>query len=532
MATSTNFVSSLGAGSGIDIKTLAQSLVDAEKTPRKDRIEAKIKQSETKVSGYGALKYALSQLKTSFEALNDARDFSSLIVSNSQSSALNIATSNSAKVGSLSVEISQIAKPQRQSSLTFSSKTAALGVAVPFDLSFQDANGSQTLTVITATPDGIAQAINASSSQTGLNAQWLKTGQGFQLVVTGKTGASNHFTLSAGPMEPVSVNSSVQLNQTGEFISASASAAEVVTLNYDNNGQSGSINLVQNTQGLWELPSGQTLPAGASQFSTNATRSVFASLQSAQDAKFSINGIEITSDTNEVTDVIEGVNLSLYTPTQGAAKVDISRQSSTIRDNLNALVQSFNEFQDSVKVLQDPSSKVETFGGALEGDSLTRRIQSQIRELFTQDAKPAGQYIKAARDIGLNLDRFGKLSLDEGKLNKALTDHFDEVVMMFTANKNDKSVYSKSEAGLAGNAVRSLDQLLRSTSMIDQQTASETKKIDSYKADLEKLQAQMDRLLERYMNQFTIMDNIVGNSNSTRESLKNSLQQLSNSNDS
>lgn len=37
-----NIVSSLGAGSGIDIQALAQNLVDAEKTPRKDAIDAKI----------------------------------------------------------------------------------------------------------------------------------------------------------------------------------------------------------------------------------------------------------------------------------------------------------------------------------------------------------------------------------------------------------------------------------------------------------------------------------------------------------
>jgi flagellar hook-associated protein 2 len=253
-------------------------------------------------------------------------------------------------------------------------------------------------------------------------------------------------------------------------------------------------------------------------------------LQSAQDARFSIDGVEMASDRNEVTDAVEGVTINLYTSTQGAAKVDIARQSSAIRDNLNALVKSFNEFQDSVKVLQDAGSKVETYGGALRNDSLTRRIQSQIRDFFTQDAKPAGEYIKAARDVGLSLDRFGKLSLDENKLNQALDEHYDEVVLMFTANKNDKSLYSKSDAGLAGGAVRSLDQMLRSTSLIEQQSNNETKKIDGYKSQLEKLQSQMDRLLERYMNQFTIMDNIVGSSNSTRQSLKNSLQQLSGNN--
>jgi flagellar hook-associated protein 2 len=530
MATNTNFVSSLGAGSGIDIKALAQSLVDAEQTPRKERIDAKIKESETRISGYGALKYALSQLKTSFESMNDPRDFASLSITNTQSTAFSVTTSNSAKPASLAVEVSQIAKSQRLISTAFASKTASLGVAAPFDLSLDDANGQQTLTVTTATPEGIAKAINASTANTGLSAQWLKTGQGYQLVVTGKTGSANAYALNAGPLEPISVNSAPQLDQTGDFVAASASGASAVELSYSSGGQTQNISLTRNEQGQWVLPSGFTLPNDASQFSTNATRSLFGPLQSAQDARFSIDGVEMASDRNEVTDAVEGVTINLYTSTQGAAKVDIARQSSAIRDNLNALVKSFNEFQDSVKVLQDAGSKVETYGGALRNDSLTRRIQSQIRDFFTQDAKPAGEYIKAARDVGLSLDRFGKLSLDENKLNQALDEHYDEVVLMFTANKNDKSLYSKSDAGLAGGAVRSLDQMLRSTSLIEQQSNNETKKIDGYKSQLEKLQSQMDRLLERYMNQFTIMDNIVGSSNSTRQSLKNSLQQLSGNN--
>jgi flagellar hook-associated protein 2 len=45
MATS-SIVSTLGAGSGIDVKALAEGLVDAERKPLKDRIEAKISKTE------------------------------------------------------------------------------------------------------------------------------------------------------------------------------------------------------------------------------------------------------------------------------------------------------------------------------------------------------------------------------------------------------------------------------------------------------------------------------------------------------
>ncbi len=73
MATDT--ISALGAGSGVDVKALATSLVDAEKAPRKAAIDAKIKKSEGGISGYSAIKFVLSDLKTAFANLKDQSDF-------------------------------------------------------------------------------------------------------------------------------------------------------------------------------------------------------------------------------------------------------------------------------------------------------------------------------------------------------------------------------------------------------------------------------------------------------------------------
>lgn len=124
MATSnTNLVNALGAGSGIDIKSLAQSLVDAEKTPRKDRIDAKIKQEEGKISGQSAIKFALSQLRTALGALNDAREFNAVSVANSQSASFAATTTSGATTGRLSVTIDQVAQGTRLASQTFLTST-------------------------------------------------------------------------------------------------------------------------------------------------------------------------------------------------------------------------------------------------------------------------------------------------------------------------------------------------------------------------------------------------------------------------
>lgn len=461
---STNLISALGAGSGVDVKALAESLVEAERAPRKERIDTKIKQTEAKISGYGALKFALSELQTAFKALNDARDFSTLTATNSQTSAIGISTDSSATAGVYNIEVTQLAQATRWASNSIASGTT-FNSGSTFNLTFTVGGISTDIEISTATPEGVVTAVNAQTSTTGISAQLINTGGAYTLVFTGEEGADNDFTVS----------------------SASADLT----------------------------------------FQTTA-------LQSAQDAMLSINGIDITSSSNTVDEALEGITLSLYTTTSGSARVSLTPEISTVKANIQALVTAYNNFSESVKILNDRSSDVEEFGGALAGDSLLQSIKSQVRSMITGDftlytdtvnlTDPENANINAAWQVGLSFDRNGKLQLDETKLNSAFSQYPTEVVTLFTANTNDLSVYSTDSAGLAGTAVREIDEMLRSTSLLTEQTTNATKKVDVYKVDLEKLEERMTALLERYMKQFALMDSIVGSSNSMRESMKSSFE--------
>jgi flagellar hook-associated protein 2 len=258
---------------------------------------------------------------------------------------------------------------------------------------------------------------------------------------------------------------------------------------------------------------------------------VFGSLlQPAQDAQFKVNGLSVTRGSNTISDVIDGVTLNLQSVSNGAARLDLTRETSSIKDNIKALVTAYNDFNGNLNILGDRSSEVETFGGSLAGDSLLNSVRSQVRSMLTANSSTASGSIQAARNVGLSIDRNGVLQLDEAKLDQALQNNFSDVVKMFTANTNNLSVYSTANAGLAGDAVRKLDQMLRSTGLIAQQTNNAQKHIETYKAELLKLQDRMDQLLTRYTNQFSVMESIVGESNSMRTSLKNTFAAMSSSN--
>ena len=462
MATS-SIVNTLGAGSGIDVKALAQGLVDAEKIPRKERIDAKIAKTEAKITGFSAIKYALSELKTAFAKINDASEFAAIKPSNTQASAFGVTASSSAQAGSYGIEVLQTAQAQRTASGSFADRSTPLNGGSAFTLNLTLGGVSQDpIAVTTATPAGMVSAINGADL--GVTAQLINTGSGFNVVLTGETGATQSFTLG----------------------SDDGSGNAVADVGFTNH------------------------------------------LQTAADANFKVNGLTVTRSTNSISDVIDGVTLDLYTNTTGAARLDLNRETTGIKDNLKGLVTAYNDFEATLKILGDAGSEVEEFGGALAGESLLQTVRTQVRDFIINNSSSPGTNIKAARDVGISFDRNGKLTLDETKLDTALQNHFGEVSTMFTAGANNQSIYSVASGGLAGDAVKRIEKMLLSTGLIGTQSKSATDQITKYKAELTVLEDRMEKLMTRYMNQFSVMESIVGSSTSMRESLKGSFEGMMN----
>ena len=456
--TKTNILTTLGAGSGIDTKALAESLVEAERAPKKERIDAKIAKTEARISGYGTLRFALSELKTAFSALNDARDFQSLQVANTQPSAVSVTAGSAAMAGSLNLQVTQLAAARQVTTGGFTSRSTSLNGGSAFELSLSVNGGTaKTIPVATDTPEGMANAINAAGL--GLSAQVVNTGSSVQVVVTGQQGVANTYTLAA--------------RTTG--------GAAIAGLDF-------------NTQ-----------------------------LQAAADAKFSLNGIDIVRSNNTVTDVLDGVTLELNTVTAGAARIDLRRDASALKKNFQALVTAYNTFEEAAKAMASRTKsddEDDTITGSLSGDSLLQSIRSQVRGYVTGNSSSPGTTVIAARNVGLTLDRDGKMVLDEKRFNEAVASNFSEVVKVFTGNANDQSLYSPAPGGVAGDAFKGIDQMIRATGTIAAQTEMANEQLKKYKEDLTKLETRMTAVMERYTRQFTAMDSLVGEATATRNRLK------------
>lgn len=467
MATDT--ISALGAGSGVDVKTLAQNLVDAEKTPRKAAIDAKIKKSESGISGYGAVKFVLNDLKTAFSNLKDLSDFNTVVPKNSQSSAFTVTTSAKATAGSHSVSVTALAKAQRNISSGFADTATSINGGAGFSLTLTKGSGaSQTTTTMNIgagedTPASIVATINAYKA--GVTAQLVNTGDAtapYKIVVTGATGADNNFSLVTSD--------------------GATPSAEIAGLSFGN------------------------------------------PIQTAANATATIDGIAITSSTNRIEGALTGVTFDLSTLTTGTASVDLSRDTTNVKTNLKALVSAYNDANSMLNVVSDPKSTVETYGATLVGNSTVSNVRSQMRAMMTSDSPNATNGVNAFRDLGISLNRNGELELDEAKLDTVLQTKYDSMVTMLTANRESLSALSSLSAGASGSAVKKLTQLLDTTGALTAQTENLTKKIDAYKLELTKLEDRMTTLLERYNKQFGAMETMVGQSKSLQTNLKSTFE--------
>lgn len=475
-ANAQKLISSLGAGSGVDVAALAQNLVNAEQAPKAAAINAKISKNEARVSGYAAISYVMNGVQTALAALKDQNSFNALNVNNGNSSAFTVTTSATGAAGSHQVEVTKIAKSQRSVSDGLAGGDASLnnGSAMSFDLSVGSSSPTVTtiqLAVGKDTPMDLVTAIN--DAKTGVTAQLVNTGDGsgtpYQIVLTGPMGAAGAFS---------------------------------VTPNYGTAVGAGSpgVNFVN--------------PSSANFLTQNPGN------QLASDATVKVDGIAYTRNSNTLTDVVPGLTLNLKTTTSSVVNIDLTRDNTGIKDKMTALVTAYNDAVSILNAVSDPKSTLDTYGATLVNDSAVRSIKQQLRQMVMGQSSTPGSTVGAMWQMGASVDIYGVMTLDTTKLDSVLNSNYADVVKTFTGNQNGLSVYSTAPAGIAGDAVKKITQLLGKTGILQSQTDSANTQNTKYKDDLTKLQTRMDALLVRYQKQFSAMDSLVGSVNTQKTSLK------------
>ena len=261
-------------------------------------------------------------------------------------------------------------------------------------------------------------------------------------------------------------------------------------------------------------------------------------IATAQDAYLTVDGISITSSSNTVTDAVPGVTLSLIaangsyssstsTVSGTADSIRLTTDTSLAKAKITAFVTAYNDAMNLMDEVTNPKSTLDTYGATLVGNSTIRTLRDTIRAFTIDDSSTTSGSLSALRDIGIEIDTAGKLTLKETTLDSVLASSYSDVITMLTGDQEALSEYdSSTDAGISGDMSRSIFKMIRTYGTVSVESRNASTRITKYQDDLAALEERMKKLLERYTKQFATMDSIVGNTKSTQTGLTSSFDGL------
>jgi flagellar hook-associated protein 2 len=173
----------------------------------------------------------------------------------------------------------------------------------------------------------------------------------------------------------------------------------------------------------------------------------FTETQSARDAQVRVDGYPasdwITRSSNTINDILPGVTLHLHAPTETGetVRISISRDTEGLKEKVNAFVQAYNSVTDYI---QDQTAYDEATGtaGILMGEYTTSYVR-QLTRLPIIEAVPGfldgTDPYTLAGEVGLSIDRYGTLELDEETFDDALAEDYLGVLNLFGADRTGAS---------------------------------------------------------------------------------------------
>lgn len=234
-----------------------------------------------------------------------------------------------------------------------------------------------------------------------------------------------------------------------------------------------------------------------------------------QSAKFTLDGIDMTRNSNNPTDVVDGVTFNFKkadaskTITLGLTN-DTDKELSAVKDfvsQYNSVMSLLSEKMD----VGDPS-KEDNITGALAGDLTLITLQSNLQSMVLGGKSVNGV---SALTLGLSVDRNGTLSLDESKFKAQLAKDPNSVKDFFFKDTSSKYATEKTGTGYTADFKKVIDKYTSTKSgsegIISLRKSSYQSEIKDYNKQIERITEQIAMKRARYVTMFTNLDTAIGN---------------------
>lgn len=445
-----------GLGNGIDFGQVVDQLVKVERLPI-DQLNTEKDTLQSKLTDYGSVADKLLALQTASDSLRLSTAFDQASSTVSDPTALTVSAAPTAPPGSYLIRMTQLAQSHQitnKAATAVASPTTDIVSGASATFTFRAGSGAnQTITLSdSATLEDLRTQINDLAA--GVTASIVNAGSdstpAYRLILTATaTGASNGVTI----------------------------VADGTTLDFANGGGTGGVD----------------------------------TLQAAQDAIVILgdptqNPVTLQRSSNVITDAIPDVTLSLTTTTTSPVSVNVTRDNSAVKANIQNFVKAYNDIVTFVnkETAYDVTTKT---GALLHNETSVKGFVSQIRQALSSSITGLTTYTSAG-EIGFKTNRDGTITLEDTKLDNALSTNYNAVKSLFInqatvagvaqrVNQAIDSINDVVSGSLTGRKSSLTDQINRLTDQISRKETA----ISAYEERLKIQYARLDSLLSQLKGQ-------------------------------
>ncbi|MEO0972361.1 MAG: flagellar filament capping protein FliD [Pseudomonadota bacterium] len=481
-------ITSLGTGSGLDLESLVNDLVNAEIAPQSFQLDQQEVALQTELSAVGTLRATLDNLALVLEDFTDPNAFLERTSSSSNDELFTVSADQSAVASSYTVEVTQLAQAQRLQSAAYADEDAEVGTGTltiqvgptpgPDELD-EEGNPLEPSTfdiTLAADAEGAApsladlrDAINDANDNPGVTASIVNGDDGaFLILSSDETGLDNRLT-----------------------ITASADSVGLDALTFDPDDVAGS-SLSEETEAL--------------------------------DSIVVIDNITVTSSSNTVTSAIDGVTINLESAEVGTeATLRVSINEAAVQARVDTFIFNFNSVIDTINSLTvfDADSGL---SGPLIGDSTVRTLQSQFSNVLGGAVSGLEGTFDTLSDIGITLDATtGRLVKDQ---TIADFEGIDTVAEAIDADLAGLAELFASENGIANQLAAIVESYVESDGALPTRVAGLEASIEDIGDEREDLEARAVAFEAQLRSEFIALDLLVAELSSTSAFLSEQLALL------
>jgi flagellar hook-associated protein 2 len=318
-------------------------------------------------------------------------------------------------------------------------------------------------------------------------------------IMVGAAGLDNPITISFGPTDSLDAVAK-RINESAAGVSAAV--------------------LFDGTSYRLNISSKETGAANAITFGESGLQLGFedpaAEVVTAQDAKVTVSGTQVSRASNRLTDVVPGITIDLTAQTQAGsdgATITVERDPAGQREKVQKMVDAYN---DVAKAL---SSQL-TYSGqqkgedTLFGDSSLQSMQRRLGGMMASGFE-VGDSKVSARGLGIELQADGTLKLDATKFDRALAERPADIENLLVGNGND---------GLASKLSSMIEQLTQSgTGTIATKQEGLRRQMSGFDKQIDRINRGADEMDTRLRKQFTALEQNVSAMNSNMSYLQSLL---------